>query len=1116
MWQRWIEYFKPPIFPGDEDKTRRARVLNALHLNMGGALMTLGLIGAVFFFEEKKISLIILLCSLLVTAFSMMMNRRGMVTTSGILLLSTLWSITVFLLSLSGGMHSLDIIFFVSGTVIAGIILGGRGVLFYSGLSLLTGLGFIVAEYVGITLPLVFTLPSTSAWIILFINLIFTVIPLQITLSSLADSSQQARTNEERYRLIASVMSDYVFSIQYGSNGQIIDQWFSGAFEAITGYSVPEFIARGGWESIVHPGDREQDRRDMAELFSNQNVVTEIRIVRKNGTLRWVRVYAHPKWNTAENRLAGIYGAVQDITEHNRVNAELGQRAEEVALLYRLSLALTGGDNLYQTLRAFVKELKEVMVIDGFHVGLYDIETDDFFYPLFLNMDEDLILPPRKLQESPGLTWEVISDRKTLYLHDVTDPQTQKKHNIVIVVDVGMRSYVGIPLVLQNRVIGVMSVQSLQPSAYTRDQIQVLETMAAQVAVTIEKLRLLERVQQELADRKRAEAELQEREAILEVVAEAANTFLKISDWSHGIWHTEVNKLLERLGSTIHASHAYVFENRLDDNGITRMSMRYEWTAPGFPSDMDNPIYQDMTLDINYLASWEAKIRSGMPYIGDADHIPAEELSKLNSNDIKALLDVPIFIDGVWWGTIGFDDMSLSRKWSAAEVDVLVVAGNVLGTAIKRRQTDFLLQNELEQRENLINELERRNAESETLRESVAIVATTLDRAEAISLILEQIARVVPYQSASVQLIHDGMLEIVSSKGLEGLDNDIGMKFPIDENEPALPVIEGQMPYILYDDVQETVQAFNEAPHDSIRAWMAVPLKVKGRIMGIIALDGNNIGQFKEKDAALAATYASQVAIALENSRLFSELQSELSSKQTLIHELESKNAELERFTYTVSHDLRSPLVTIQGFLGYLERSATAGNMESFRNDLGRISRATLRMDNLLKDLLELSRVGRSLNKMQTMPFVELVKDATDAIHGRLDKRGVSLQISPNLPHVYGDRPRLTEVLQNLMDNAAKYMGGQATPTIWVGTQGEDNGASIFFVRDNGIGIAPEYHSRIFGLFDKLDPNSEGTGIGLALVKRIIEFHGGRIWVESELGKGSTFFFTLPIRNNEN
>jgi signal transduction histidine kinase len=122
---------------------------------------------------------------------------------------------------------------------------------------------------------------------------------------------------------------------------------------------------------------------------------------------------------------------------------------------------------------------------------------------------------------------------------------------------------------------------------------------------------------------------------------------------------------------------------------------------------------------------------------------------------------------------------------------------------------------------------------------------------------------------------------------------------------------------------------------------------------------------------------------------------------------------------------------------------------------------------------------------------------------------GSILLFLPNLPTVHGDHQRLVEVLQNLLDNAAKFMGEQSKPEIEIGQQGEENGLPIFFVKDNGIGIDPEHHELVFALFQRLDPKTDGTGIGLALVKRIVEFHGGRIWIESDEGRGSTFYFTL-------
>jgi signal transduction histidine kinase len=232
--------------------------------------------------------------------------------------------------------------------------------------------------------------------------------------------------------------------------------------------------------------------------------------------------------------------------------------------------------------------------------------------------------------------------------------------------------------------------------------------------------------------------------------------------------------------------------------------------------------------------------------------------------------------------------------------------------------------------------------------------------------------------------------------------------------------------------------------------------------------------------------------------------------REKLITELSAKNAELERFTYTVSHDLKSPIVTIRGFLGYLAEDAYSGNTARMENDIQRITNATDKMQDLLRDLLELSRIGRMMNAPETIQFEDLLHDALDIVHGQLEGHHITVLTQPNLPAVHGDRQRLTEVLQNLLDNAIKYMGNQPDPRIEIGQQGEEDDRPIFFVKDNGIGIASEYHERIFGLFNKLDPRSDGTGVGLALVKRIVELHGGRISVESELGKGSTFYFSLP------
>jgi len=237
--------------------------------------------------------------------------------------------------------------------------------------------------------------------------------------------------------------------------------------------------------------------------------------------------------------------------------------------------------------------------------------------------------------------------------------------------------------------------------------------------------------------------------------------------------------------------------------------------------------------------------------------------------------------------------------------------------------------------------------------------------------------------------------------------------------------------------------------------------------------------------------------------------------RERLIRELAQKNTELDQFTYTVSHDLKSPLTTIRGFASLMEKDIRKNDRENVVRDLERIDEATQKMEALLQHLLNLSRIGRIVNPPQDVPFAEIAKETVELLDAPLRGRHVKVMIDPDMPTVCVDQVRVREVLTNLVENAIKFMGDQAHPEIHIGFE-YDGGSPVFFVRDNGIGIDPGRHERIFRLFEKLDPGKEGSGAGLAIVKRIIEIHGGKIWVESDgNSSGSTFHFTLSPRVSE-
>ena len=227
------------------------------------------------------------------------------------------------------------------------------------------------------------------------------------------------------------------------------------------------------------------------------------------------------------------------------------------------------------------------------------------------------------------------------------------------------------------------------------------------------------------------------------------------------------------------------------------------------------------------------------------------------------------------------------------------------------------------------------------------------------------------------------------------------------------------------------------------------------------------------------------------------------------LHEMARINSELERFTYTVSHDLRSPLVTIKGFLGLLKEDMEEQNHEQVKDDLRRIDDATDKMQQLLEGLLELSRLGRVVKPFEVIHLSQVANEAKELLFGVIKDRNYQIIIQDNMPMVYGDRALLRELFQNLIENAIKFTYKNANPKISVYVRRADD-LHVICVEDNGVGIKPKYQKKIFGLFNKLDGNTPGTGIGLSLVKRIVETHQGKIWVESEgEGLGAVFCFTL-------
>ncbi len=225
---------------------------------------------------------------------------------------------------------------------------------------------------------------------------------------------------------------------------------------------------------------------------------------------------------------------------------------------------------------------------------------------------------------------------------------------------------------------------------------------------------------------------------------------------------------------------------------------------------------------------------------------------------------------------------------------------------------------------------------------------------------------------------------------------------------------------------------------------------------------------------------------------------------------LSETNAELEAFSYSVSHDLRAPLRAIHGFARILLEDHGAGMDGEAKRVLGVIDENTRRMGELIDDLLSFSRLGRKEIETARVDMAELVRGVVEEVRRHAGDRSLEITVGA-LPPVRGDRNMLRQAVMNLLDNAAKFTRKRAPGRIEVGHQ--DNGAeAVYYVKDNGAGFDPRYASKLFGVFQRLHraEEFEGTGVGLAIVQRVVSRHGGRVWAEGKLDAGATFYFTLP------
>lgn len=285
-------------------------------------------------------------------------------------------------------------------------------------------------------------------------------------------------------------------------------------------------------------------------------------------------------------------------------------------------------------------------------------------------------------------------------------------------------------------------------------------------------------------------------------------------------------------------------------------------------------------------------------------------------------------------------------------------------------------------------------------------------------------------------------------------------------------------------------------------SFLCIPLQVKQRIIGIIILARKQPFDPDPNDQALLKVAGYLIGIAIQHAYLAEMLRDKA-------RRLEEKNAAIQYFAFSASHDLQSPIAGIYGLAQRLQSQIDHGMLSKGMDTSQQILRAAGRIDSLIKDMNSFIKVKEHKLKLERLNIIQIVKHIIQELHLTIYEKGISIEYPNKLPSIVGEKAGIERVFQNLLENAIKY-GGPNLTQITVSYE-RDNRWHIFSVHDNGLGLAPNEMESIFTAFQRGSSSrgTEGTGLGLAIVKEIVRHHGGKVWAESEPGHGSVFHFSI-------
>jgi GAF domain-containing protein len=643
----------------------------------------------------------------------------------------------------------------------------------------------------------------------------------------------------------------------------------------------------------------------------------------------------------------------------------------------------------------------------------------------------------------------------------------------------GAKAFLAVPMFKDEALVGAIAIYRQEARPFTEKQIALVQNFAAQAVIAIDNTRLLNELRQRTTDLTESLEQQTATSKVLEVISRSAFDL-------QAVFETVAESSVKVCG----ADRAFIFRF---DGELLRVAATFNASHEFKEFVERNPIRPG-----RHSVAARAALERRTIHNPDVQTDPEYSYGAKDVEAIHAVLGVPILKGDDLLGVIILNHKEGVRPFTDKQIALVETFADQAAIAVDNvRLLDELRQS-----------LEQQTATADMLK---LISRSTFDLKSVLNTLVESAARLCVADITAIAREKDGHYHVVAAYGFPPGLQDYYETMPMDQGRGSLfgRILLERKPVQIVDALADPEYALHELQKRAgFRTMLGVPLLRNGVPIGLLSVNRTSVRPFTDKQIELVTAFADQAAIAIENVRLFDEIQDK--SRQ-----LEEASQHKSQFLANMSHELRTPLNAILGYAELMADGAYGEPSEKMLGILQRLEANGKHLLGLINDVLDLSKIEAGQLVLELSDYC--IQDIAQTVRSTLEplaadkKLGFKVELAPDLPPGRGDGRRLTQVLINLVGNAIKF-----TDAGEVAIKADANNGSFYVaVRDTGPGISAADQAKLFQEFQQADnaitKKKGGTGLGLAISKRIVEMHGGRIWVESQPGQGSTFAFTLPV-----